>query len=56
MRQFKAGDRVKFTIYGDVHTGRVLRDNGRGIVWVEDDKGAIFRERWVHRESLTLLL
>ena len=49
-----AGTRVAFTSYGEPKTGRVLRDNGHGIVWVEvDNAGPIFRERWLHRESLT---
>lgn len=55
MTALPAGTRVSFTFYGEPHTGRVIRDNGRGLVWLEDDGGMMFRERWMHRESLTVL-
>lgn len=50
------GARVAYHFYGEPHTGRVIRDNGTGIVWIECDKGGpLFREQWMHRESLTVL-
>lgn len=42
------GTPVTFTFYGEQRAGRVTRDNGTGVVWVEDGR----HELWMHRESL----
>ncbi len=52
--RLERGTAVTFDHYGERHTGRVIRDNGTPIVWVEDQSvGGLFRERWLHRTSLT---
>lgn len=48
------GTRVMFPYYDLTLVGRVTRDNGNGIVWVRPEENGR-RERWVHRESLTVL-
>lgn len=49
--KLQRGDRVRFTLYGEEHTGRVLRLSN--LVWIADDKGGpLFRERWMHPESV----
>ena len=50
------GTRVTFPFYVHNLAGIVTRDSGSGIVWVRPtvDGIASGRERWLHRESLTV--
>lgn len=47
------GTRVTYPYFGHNLTGIVTRDSGSGIVWLRDPEGR--RERWMHRDSLTVL-
>ena len=50
------GTRVTFPYYTHNLVGIVTRDSGKGIVWVRPtvDGEPSGRERWMHRESLTV--